>query len=195
MYVHLDKLRGHDAELYRLVAEKTKQDTGICEVEPETFEHDVMQRLITFAKAQKYLPVPVESLPSDQELLQKATDQAAGFARLQQYADMDEGLAQVPENASLIDVWLTKRGLPWSSNNVDAAVSALKNVLTWRLKVEAPPPPAEVLKRLSDGTTQLPIDVAPSKAASVAQLKDWLARTREATGRYIRPRGSFGSSL
>jgi hypothetical protein len=85
---------------------------------------------------------------------------------------------------------------------VDAAVSNLgprgTNVLTWTPKTAVPPPPpepAEVLGTLPDGTQQLPLDKAPTSKASAAQAKDWLTRTREATGKYLRPRGSFGSKF
>src|SRR5439155_13852832 len=155
------------------------------EVEPDTFEHDVMQRLITFAKAQKDMPVPVEPLPSEQELLQKAADQVAGFTRLQQYANMDEGLEPVPENASLVDLWISenKKGY-FSAANVDLAVQALRDILTWK---QAAPPETEPKEVLQDW--QLPLDAteAQMKKADVRALKDLISSRSVATNQvYVR---------
>ena len=94
-----------------------------------------------------------------------------------------------------------------SAVGVDLAIQWLgpgkggSNVLTWKPKVAPPPPPApapeptEVLTTLPDGTKQLPLDATPSKRHSKEQVKDWLNRTRGVTGKYLRPRGSWGTSL
>ncbi len=142
---------------------------------------------------------PVEPLLSEEELAQRAADQVKGLARLQQFSD-EQSLEESPQNVSLVDVWLTQRGLFWSQDNVDKAVLSLKNVLTWKPKTVEPPPapeeqPAEVLGTLSDGTMQLPLNVdnATLRRASKDQAFDWLKRTN--AGKLIRPRGSFSSTL
>ncbi len=138
---------------------------------------------------------PVEPLLSEEELVQRATDQARGFSRLQQFSD-EQGLEESPANCSLVDVWLSERGFLWSQDNVDKAVLSLKNVLTWKAKtVEPPPPDPEPTEVLKPGQLSLNASQEELRRASPEQLKDYLARTREATGKYLRPRGSWGSSF
>ena len=115
---------------------------------------------------------------------------AAGLARLQQYAD-ERNLRDCQENADAVGAWLSENGKAISPANIDAAVAALAPKLLWNPK--APPEPAEVLENW-----QLPLDAdeETQKRASVRALKDLVARRRAATtGKYIRPRGYFGSSI
>ena len=115
---------------------------------------------------------------------------AAGLARLQQYAD-EQGLRDSQENANAVGAWLAENGKAISPANIDAAVAALAPKLLWNPK--APPEPVEVLE-----SWQIPIDAdeETQKNASVRALKDLVARRRAATtGKYIRPRGYFGSSM
>ncbi len=131
---------------------------------------------------------PVEPLLSEEELAQRAADQVKGLARLQQFSD-EQSLEESPQNVSLVDVWLTQRGLFWSQDNVDKAVLSLKNVLTWKQQTVEPPPepPAEPVERLEPW--QLPLDAAEAqmKKASVLALQDLIKRRRAATNQmYIR---------
>lgn len=124
------------------------------------------------------------------------SDEQQGLARLEQFSE--QGLARIPENAEKVDGWiLTNRNGRWSQKNVDDAVLALRNELVWGTDgvQAAPAPPSETLLALPDGTRQLPLNHKPDKHASLAQLKDWLARTRGVSGKYLRPRGSWGTSL
>lgn len=141
----------------------------------------------------------------EREQLQKAADQARGLARMEQYA-VEQGLERAPQNAAAIQQWLDENLKGYmSEKGVDVAVQWLgpkgSNVLTWIPKTIEPPPapaepePAEVLAPLPNGEPRLPLDVPPTNKASKEQVKDWLVRTREVTGKYLRPRGSFGSSL
>jgi hypothetical protein len=135
---------------------------------------------------------------------QQARDEDAFVARLEEWGR--SGLETTQENANAIVDWIKQhpelKGYV-SAQAVDLAVAWLgpkgSNVLTWTPKTaSAPPPPAEpteVLGTLPNGDKQLPLDKAPTNKASSVQVKDWLARTREATGKYLRPRGSFGSKF
>jgi hypothetical protein len=153
------------------------------------------------------LPQPTEPQPSMDEIIkedqadrQKRADHAGGMARMEQYAD-EQGLERTSANGDAVADWLNEnlRGY-LSSAGVDAAIQWLgpkgTNVLTWTPKA-APPQPeqpaAEVLGTLPNGEPRLPLDVPPTNRASKEQIKDWLARTRESTGKYLRPTGSFGS--
>jgi hypothetical protein len=116
-------------------------------------------------------------------------DQAAGLARLQQYAD-EQGLRDSQENANAVGAWLAENGKTISPANIDAAVAALAPNLQWN--PPAPPPePTEVLE-----DWQLPIDADEylMKRAPVKALQDLIARRRKATNQQYIRRG-FGSAF
>jgi hypothetical protein len=205
--INLDELKRWNLFLYSVVTKAIGHRSGIHSLDISTLQLSEANRfsLAEWSLIQPPTPVPVSAQPvvkeeptpflSEEELVERATDQARGFARLQQFVD-EQNLEDSPQTASLVDVWLAERGLVWSAANVDKAVLSLKNVLRWNPKVEpTPAKPVEVLGTLPDGTKQLPLSDAPHNKASVAQVKDWLARTREATGKYLRPRGSFSSTF
>jgi hypothetical protein len=137
---------------------------------------------------------PQEQAPepflSEEELLQRATDQARGFSRLQQFVD-EQGLEDTPETASLVEVWLTERHLFWSAANVDKAVLSLQKVLRWKPKVPPAPEPTEVLQ-----DWQLPLDASEAqlKKSDPKALKDYLSRIHKQRP-YVRSSGSFGSKF
>ena len=213
MLINLDKLKISRPALFRKVAHQLgctgdpfELVLGTRELTDDEIDLDVRRLLKIWISADKTLSPPaveepaLEPFASEEELLQRATDQAKGFARLQQFSD-EQGLEESPANCSLVDIWLTEHSLLWSADNVDKAVLSLQNSLTWKPKeAPAPPPPpdpepVEVLQMLSDGTKQLPLNVdnATLRRASKDQAFDWLKRTNAA--KLIRPRGSFGSTL
>ena len=132
---------GRGEEIFELVL-------GVREVQDRELDPDLQRLLNSWISADKSekpaAPVieepALEPFASEEELLQRATNQARGFSRLQQFSD-EQGLAESPANCSLVDVWLTERGFLWSADNVDKAVLSLKNVLTWKPKTVEPPPP------------------------------------------------------
>jgi|SRR6266513_2893109 len=173
-----------------------------------------LQRLLTFwISTDKTISPPeepaeqidmAEVLREEQADMKRAADERRGLNRLRQFQD-EQGLRDCKENADAIRDWLAANCKGYVSQDmIDAAVMNLgarggKNVLLWNEKTAPAPPPApievaEVLGTLPNGEPQLPLDVPPSRA-SKEQAKDWLARTRAATGKYSRPSGSWGSSF
>jgi len=196
MYIHLTKLRQHDPALHGLVADKAGRDSGICEVEPTDFQFNIMQRLITFAKAQKDMPVPAEpismsDLEAEQKLdIQRRVNKALAIQRVNDYV-RDAGLVESDANGKLIREWIENVG-GWTPKLVDAAIVALNNQLEWRTEPAPESEKPEVLK-----PWQLPLDTPDWKLKqfSAAQLKDLVARRRKMGSKYHRPRGVFGSSI
>jgi len=202
MILDLDKLSVSDPSLYAAVSITLGPARGQLQVALADFPLPTRRRLSDWWVIQKQKqslapdiaaapPAPVETAPqepllSEQELLQRATDQTRGLARLQQFVD-EQGLEDSPQTASLVDVWLTERNLFWSAANVDKAVLSLKNVLRWKQKVEPlPPAPAEPTTEALENW-QLPIDADEyaMKKASVKALLDLNHRRRQASGQMI----------
>ena len=203
--VDLDRLKARFPALYQIVVRQTGLTTGIHALDFNLF----------LEGSHKYLAECSVRLPAEPQIsmaqlereeqadIQRRIDEAAGHNRLEQYA-REQGLEDTQANADAIRTWLQENVKGYLSEKlIDAAVANLgprgKNVLTWR-KPEAPQPPApspepaeEVLGKLPDGTTQLPLDVTPNKKHSTLQLKDWLKRTN--ANRIIRPSGSFRVSI
>lgn len=121
-------------------------------------------------------------------------------------------------NHKILAAYLQAKGLDFSLANLEAAFAANKDQLAPVEVVTAPatpapptppappvvpePPvvvaPVEELGVCSDGLPQLPLNTTPVtlKRSSVAQNKDWLKRTREATGqKYLRQSGSRATGL
>jgi len=125
--------------------------------------------------------------------LQRRVNKARAIQRLEEYAK-NVGLADTQANADLIRKWVEASGGVWTVQIVDAAVQELNNQLEWRSTEPAPEPEKpEVLQ-----PWQLPLDTPDWKLKqfNAEQLKDLVARRRAATtGKYIRPRGTWGSSL
>jgi hypothetical protein len=146
--------------------------------------------------------ISMAELEAEQQAdLKRAADQARAVNRLNEYAAV--GLEDTQANAELIKNFVENSPAKgyWSFEIVEVAIKTLGNRLTWKPKVvETPPaPPQEpvevLLGTLKDGSKQLPLDAVPNNHHTKDQLTDWLARTREATGRYVRPRSSFGSKF
>ena len=194
MYIHLTKLRQHDPALHGLVADKAGRDSGICEVEPTDFEFNTMQRLITFAKIQKDMPVPAKNMSEleaeQKQDIQRRADKARAIQRVNDYV-RDAGLVESDANGKLIREWIENVG-GWTPKLVDAAIVALNNQLEWRTEPAPESEKPEVLK-----PWQLPLDTPDWKLKqfSAAQLKDLVARRRKMGSKYHRPRGVFGSSI
>src|SRR5215470_16434294 len=140
------------------------------------------------------------------QMAKRLADQQEALNRLQEYADA--GLEECAENVDAVQKWLNENLRDyWSRSGVDSAVACLgpksTNVLKWKQPSAATPEPApqhqsETLGKLQNGERQLPLasTEADLRAASVAQVKDWQKRVREATNQqYNRPRGSFASKL
>ena len=121
--------------------------------------------------------------------VQRQIDQQNGTQRLEQYV-AEQGLRDCQQNADAIIGWLQTNNTTLSPAAADAAIVALRDTLLW-----GPENPVKVRGRLTDGTTQLPLDGvtdAVLKHSSVAQIKDWQARRRAADGtKYLRTSGSF----
>jgi len=177
--IDLDVLRESDLNLYESVRSQTGQTSGLCEVDTTKLHTDL---LLKWAKRAAAQPAP---LPSEQEILQRSTEQARGIARLQQYVD-EQNLAAVPENATVVQQWLEQNSRDWSAASVDAAIQALKDVLVWKHTE-----PVEVLE-----PWQLPLDAdeAQLKKSDPKALKDYLSRIRKQRP-YVRSSGSFGSTF
>lgn len=133
-----------------------------------------------------------------QEEQRAAIDKAGAAQRLEQYA-ATQGLLPNDHNFLAIQDWIVANAKGyWSAAGVDAAITAINigtDTLQWASRA-APvaAAPTEHLRKLDDGTTQLPLDTTPGKQHSSAQLKDWLKRTSAATNhRLHRPSGSFSS--
>jgi len=185
MYIHLTKLRQHDPALHGLVADKAGRDSGICEVEPTDFEFNTMQRLITFAKIQKDMPVPAKNMSEleaeQKQDIQRRADKARAIQRVNDYV-RDAGLVESDANGKLIREWIENTG-GWTPELVDAAIVALNNQLEWRSTEPAPESEKpEVLQ-----PWQLPIDADKyqMKKASTKALLDLNQRRRKVTGQMI----------
>jgi hypothetical protein len=138
----------------------------------------------------------VERMQADEQRrlddeIKRVNDLTAARARLEEW--VKAGLLNTQENANAIDNFI--RTAPelngWNKftpKTVDVAISFLgpkgSNVLTWA----APPEtvtitsPEPVVSYLDNGEVQLPIGTQPTRAHSVAQLKDLDKRTRESLG-------------
>lgn len=139
-------------------------------------------------------PAPLTPKPSEPQIsmadfdadlrqeLQAAIHQREAELRLQ-FWEQTHGLVRDEHNLRLLTEFVnnsTVRGY-WSQQIADAGVSTLRRQLHWESpkKVVAPPPPAEpaeVLGTLPNGEPMLSLLHPPDKHASVAQLKDYLAR-------------------
>jgi hypothetical protein len=137
-------------------------------------------------------PVPVKPVEEDDsDLRQRALDEAEGKARVEYYIH-EEGLEDNLANGQIIIDFIKAHGGRWTAAVVDKAIAAKGDRLVWRRKAvelakpepakPAPAEPAEVLGTLPNGERQLPLnaDDRTMRAASVTQLKDYLARTRAA---------------
>lgn len=218
--VNFDALRETFPRLYRTVSKAI----GLVEPIGGTFAVDfsklsdyTKRELSTWLEAQREkqtpptTPQPPEPLPEqidmgallkeEQAALQKAADEARARNRLEQFCD-EQGLQRTPENVAKVGSWIQAnlKGY-WSQQGVDAAVLNIAKELTWLPKTAPAPPepePVEALEPLPNGEPRLPLDVDDWKLKqySAEQLKDLVARRRAATtGKYIRPRGYFGSSI
>jgi len=208
MLIDLDKLKISRPALFRKVAHRLGYTgdpfelvLGVREIRDSEIDPD-LQRLLTFWISTEKPAAPaveepsepqIEPLLSEEELVQRATDQARGFARLQQFSD-EQGLEESPANCSLVDVWLSERGFLWSADNVDKAVLSLKDVLTWKPKTVEPPPTPEPTEVLADWQLPLNASEAQLKKSDPKALKDYLSRIRKQHP-YIRSSGSFGTNF
>jgi len=215
----LDSLPPQSRARLRAFVKIQKQEPA----QPSQFD----QRLAEFQRQQVPKPAAVEPIPPPappvpdgplpeqirmkdleaefQADLRRAIDERGAKIRLQRFAD-EEGLLPTDENAATVKAYLDRELKGYlSAKGVELAVlnegPRGRNLLKFRPPVAQPPPApvvsAEVHQTLSDGTTQLPLDVSNAvlQRASKEQARDWLARTREATGKYLRPRNSFGAKF
>jgi hypothetical protein len=215
--IDLDALKSSEyRELHWLVSRAVGQTSGVHEVDISTLPTTPAARFNLAQWASLHLPVTTKDMEAiqaharavatrEEAELKRVTDESRGIARLQQHCN-EQGLEETPENLAAVKAFIDASPVKgyWSEQIVDAAVANLgprgTNQLTWKPKEappapEPPPEPAEVLGTLPNGERQLPLDVPPTNRASKEQAKDWLTRTREATGEYVRPRGSFGSKF
>jgi hypothetical protein len=136
------------------------------------------------------LPPQIDVAELDRERMadiQRRIHFAEAEARLAQF-EREQGLVQDAHNQEKIIEYVNGSAVHgyWSREIVDAAILNLgprgSNVLHWEPVAVAPPPPAPVqtekLGKLPNGEMQLSILQPPHKAASTAQLKDYLSRYR-----------------
>jgi hypothetical protein len=120
--------------------------------------------------------------------LQRTVDKDEALERLAFWKNV-HGLRDSEENLNAILAWLDVNvGGYLSGKGIDVAVANLKNALQW----DAPRPvqpvvtltsDEEVLGTLPNGERRLSLKSSPNPhTSSAAQVKDWLARYREATG-------------
>jgi len=210
--INLDELKRWNLFLYSVVTKSIGHHSGIHTIDIGNLPLSQANRfsLSEWSLLQNQPAQPAEPQidmaevrREEQADMKRAADQQHAVLRLNEWAAA--GLEDTQANADLIKNFIEKSDVHGylSREIVDAAVANLgtkgTNQLTWKPKTApAPPPPApesaELLGTLPNGEPQLPLDVPPSRA-SKEQAKDWLARTRKATGKYSRPSGSWGSSF
>jgi hypothetical protein len=222
MIINFDALKATDLDLYKIVTDWVGLAfTGQDELQPVEIAAltPAMRRRLSDWQAQqpptrwpRLHHRPSEPLPEQIKMseveeeqrqdVQRSVDVARATQQLKEW--QDAGLEDTENNANLIREFVNNSAVKgyWSSEIVDAAIANLgpgkgTNQLTWKPK-EAPPaePPPEPTEVLENWQLPLDSDEYAMKRASVRALKDLVARRRAATtGKYIRPRGTFGSSI
>jgi hypothetical protein len=204
--IDLDKLRQFVMpDIYKAVCNQTGQTSGTHEVEIDRLSISKAKKFnLSLWSMNQHVSAPLEAeetpqinmseLEAEQQQdIQRRADKARAIQRANEYV-RDAGLVNSDANGKLIRDFIENAGGHWTPELVDAAITALNNQLEWRSTEPAPEPEKpEVLK-----PWQLPLDTPDwkLKQASVEALKDLVARRRLATtGKYLRPRGTFGSSL
>ena len=130
---------------------------------------------------------------AEKEAKARAAEQS-GIDQLKLY--YNGGLEDCERNKDILVEYIKKNcNSIFDAVTVRAAVEMCRANLVWR-KIAPPTPPqpaqpVEVLVKLSDGSTQLPLDKPVPRNATVEQAKDYLARVREKDP-YARS-GSFGT--
>jgi hypothetical protein len=225
MLINIEILRQRNRPLYNLIV--TRLGFEPIRIDSDDFPGDIQDKLHEWVHNQRPRtvapveeptseapaspapePVTPQSVAPEEQIdlaayqraeLQRATDEARGLARMEQYA-VEQGLARSPENAAAIKEWLENNVKGYiSAVGVDAAIQWLgprgSNVLTWTPKSVVPPPvpqPIKVLGTLPNGESQLALDQPIPTNASREQARDYLKRTRERQP-YVRPHGVFSS--
>ena len=218
MIINFDALKQKDAELFKLSAAYSGCKSGDHKLDQSMFPADVWERLVAFVNK------PEEQRPDPSVRMREDSQRAAAAARIEQLQE-EQGLLDNEANAKLIGNYFRDHKLAFSVANINEVVlHVLRANLAWapKLKVAAvvppaappaaapavvpapvaptpaPAPAAEVLGLVA-GTneTQLPLESSEYvlRRASKTQVADWLSRKRAVTGKYLRPRGSWGTSL
>jgi hypothetical protein len=142
--------------------------------------------------------IDMNALIQEQERdMQARADEQAGKDRLDEYVEKQR-LEASDHNLNIILNWLKENaGNYLSVANIDRCIAACRGSLQF-----TPAAPVEVLTKLKDGTTQLPLeaDEGTLKRASLAQLYDIQRRRREVSKQQFRDNsaryvGSFGSKF
>jgi hypothetical protein len=213
MIVDMDILRELSPRLYRTVVKyhfNLRETSGQQEIDESRLSEFTRGELLDWLSAQPKPPAPVQPVEPQLDLdaefkadLQRASDQARGLARLEQFCE-EQGLQRCPANAEKVQQWIDQnlKGY-WSQEGVDAAVLALKNELTWAPKTAPPPPPPpspaskqEPTEVLADWQLPLDADERTMRKASTKALLDLNQRRRKATNQlYVRRSGSRGASF
>jgi hypothetical protein len=207
--IDLDRLRVERPAAYKIVSEHLRKYEGEVRVGIYSLpmSNEERKRLVEWATPpptpvltvdhpEPVTPPPpqisVKELEAEQAReIMRAADFAAAVNRLNIWVQTG-GLEETRANAqAIIDFIETSAANGyWSAEVIDAAVSCLgpkgKNVLTFHVvkaaAKPAPQPAAEVLGRLPNGEMQLTLSAPPPPRSSPEQARDWLARTREASG-------------
>ncbi len=221
MIINFYALKATDPGLYKIVADQAGLAfTGQYEFQPIQFAAlaPTTRRRLSDWKAHqpveptpdtasettvvdKPVPPPRDYGAEERAALMKDVQKGRAIQRLKEW--QDAGLEDTENNANLIRDFVNNSAVKgyWSSEIVDASIANLgpkgTNQLTWRkaLPPPAPEPPTELTEVLEPWQLPLDADKYAMKRASVKALHDLIARSRKMTGKYIRPRGTFGSSI
>jgi len=179
MNIDFTKLRSQP-DLYLVVSHHTKFTGGIHDVDLEALPVDknIIFQLATWVAHEQNKPEKVQFTP----------EQTKAIARLTQWSEMEGGIENTEENASVIKTYLEQQGSGFAITEevVDQIIEALRGQLTWK-RVEVKPAP------LSDGTLPLPLDASASlmRHSTIPQLRDLSKRRGEGKVRV----GNFGSKF
>jgi hypothetical protein len=194
--IDLDKLKVRFPALHKIVVRLTGKTIGIQALDLSRFQEASHKYFLECSAPLPDIAVPKpvgpaqpqismdETLRENEKDIERRVAEAQARARLDEYVKI--GLVDSQANANLFRAELDRLGETLSVATVDRIVKELGNRLEWRPK-EKP----EVLGKLPDGTTQLPLDVdnRTLSRASKEQARDWLKRAN--AGKIIRPSGSF----
>jgi hypothetical protein len=219
--INFDNLKRTDRDLYKLVTDRLGLALiGEHEFQPIQFAAltPALRRRLSDWKAQQpaqappapaliVAPTPAATEPQismaqieaeNNADIQRRIDKAHAIQRLEEYAK-NAGLADTQANANLIREWVEASGGLWTVQIVDAAIQDLNQKLEWHdpaVPTTASAPEAEKPEVLQPWQLKIDTPDWQLKTASVEALKDLVARRRLIkTGKYIRPRGTFGSSI
>ena len=210
-FIDFEALKASELYLHTILSRATGLETGGHEIDIAATNLMPQYKLRVTEWATRHAPAPVAvPTPTEPQIsmkqietdnnadIQRRVDQARAVQRLDEYAK-NAGLANTQANANLIREWVEASGGLWTVQIVDAAIQDLNQKLEWHdpaAPTTASAPEAEKPEVLQPWQLKIDTPDWQLKTASVEALKDLVARRRLIkTGKYIRPRGTFGSSI